>query len=221
MIDKIITGTTTDEDVAAAQAYGPDERKKLSERLLGTLGSSCGEVVLLDDVMEDVAHALRQARPVFAAGLPVDQALGFIAKMIGQSLEELEEAGAADSDEYEKQELVLEKLNGFIEACNTSGNTQGEQAQETAHFEYRGEVGKLEALKNQAEAGIANSLSFLQRAYGEGGETEAFVKGIDHTLSIARFIGKFGSPSLFAYKHVAAPGESYREAVSPDDSEGD
>lgn len=221
MIQRILAGTTTDADIAEAQAYGFEDRKKLLERLLGTLDGKFEEALIFEGAMEDVANALKQARPVFAAGLPVDQSFGFITKMIQQSLDELEEAGGADTEEYEKQELVLEKINGFIDACNETGNTQGEEAYETAHYEFRGELGKLEALKTEAEAGIANSISFLQTAYGGGNEAEAFVKGLDRHHFAARFIGTFGSPSFFAFKHVGAPGEVGEEDGTSGDTEAD
>ena len=219
MVDRILAGKIGDEDIAAARAYSYGERKKLVERLLGALVDKLGETVMLNDVLEDVGNALKQARPVFAAGMPVDQALGFIVKLVQDSLDDLEEAGAADTDEYEKQETVLEMLNGFIDACNTSGNTQGEQALEAARFEYRGEVGKLEALRNECELCIGNSIAFLQQAYGEGSELDAFVKGLDHNMTAARYIGIFGSPSFFMCKHVAKPGETYH--ADTDDAEED
>lgn len=219
MIKRILAGTATADDVEEARAYSFDDRKKLMERLLGSLGESFDEALRLDAAVEDVANALRQARPVFAAGLPVDQALGFIVKLIDESMENLVEAGEGDSDEYEKQELVKETLEGFIEACNEAGTTQGEEAQETAHLEYRGEVGKLEALKTKTESEIANSLAFLKDAYGEGKELSAFLKAIDRDMVAARYIGAFGSPSFFANKHVAAPGETFDGADA--DSESD
>ena len=219
MIERILAGTTTDADIASARESAFDERKKIIERLLGTLDAQFEEAVLLENALEDISTALKQARPVFAAGLSVDQALGFITKMISQSLDDLGEAGEADSLEYEKQELVLEKLNGFIGACNQAGKTQGEDAMETVRFEYRGEMGRLDALKNEAESGIGNSLAFLNAAYGDGPEIEAFLKGLDHRNAAMRFISKFGSPSFFAFKHVAAPGHVYGEASG--DTEGD
>lgn len=219
MIENILAGTTTDADIDSARAYAFDERKKLIERLLGTLDGKFEEAVLLENALEDISAALRQARPVFSAGLSVDQALGFITKMVAQSLDELGEAGEADSLEFEKQELVLETLNGFIDACNQAGNTEGEDAMETVHLEYRGEMGRLDALKNEAESGISNSLAFLSAAYGDGPETETFLKGLDHRNAAMRFISKFGSPSFFAYKHVAAPGHVYGETSG--DTEGD
>ena len=219
MINRILTGAATAEDIEAARAYSFDNRKKLMERLIGTLGSKFEETLLQDQAVEDIANALSQARPVFAAGLPVDQALGFIVKMIGVSMDELAEAGEEDSEEYEKQELVKGMLEGFTEACNKAGTTQGEDAYETVRFEYRGEIGKLETMKKEAEAGIANSLNFMKEAYGEGSELDAFLKGLDHNMDAARFIGTFGSPSFFAYKHVAAPGETYKTAG--DDAEED
>jgi len=220
MVDKIIAGTTTDEDVLMAQSYDFDSRKKLVDRLSGALEAECADVVHLEHAMEDIANALKQARPVFAAGLPVEQALGFITKMVRESLEDLEESGAEDSDEYEKQELVLEKLDGFIAACNAAGTMQGDEAQETVHLEYRGEIGNLEARKAKVESGIANSLAFMQRAFSDSGEADAFVKALDRSLPVVRFIGLFGSPSYFAFKNVAAPGEVARRSPS-DEAEGD
>ncbi|MBQ9043174.1 MAG: hypothetical protein IJ111_10235 [Eggerthellaceae bacterium] len=221
MIQRILAGTATDTDIAQAQAYAFDERKKFMEQLLSALGDKCEDALRFNGVMEDVANALSKARPVFAADLPVDQALGFITKLIQDSIDELEEAGAAETEEYEKQEQVLEKLNGFIEACNETGNTKGEEAFETVHLEYRGELGKLEVIRSEAEAGIGNALDFLQRAYGEGNEAGAFAKGIDRHNAAARFIGTFGSPSFFAFKHVGAPGEINDDREAADDAEED
>lgn len=221
MIQRILAGSATDADIAEAQTYAFDERKKLIDQLLGALGDKLEEALLFNGVMEDVANALSKARPVFAADLTVDQALGFITKMIQDSIDELEEAGAAGTEEYEKQEQVLEKLNGFIEACNETGNTKGEEALETVHLEYRGELGKLESVRSQAEAGIGNALNFLQRAYGEGNEAEAFAKGLERHNAGARFIGTFGSPSFFAFKHVGAPGEVNDGHEAADDAEED
>ena len=207
MIQRILAGTTTDADVVEAQGYGFDERKRLMERLLITLADKMEETLRYEEVMKDVANGLKQSRPVFAAGLPVDQALGFITKLVQESLEELENEGAADSDEYEKQELVLEKLSSFIAACESAGTTQGEEAQETALAAFRSEIAKLDEMKAGSEAGIANSLAFLKGAYGESAETEAFVKGLDRNATAMKFVAKFGSPSFFAFKHVGAPGE--------------
>lgn len=219
MIDRIITGAATDEDVAEAQALDYNGRRKLLERLLASLNDQFEETMLLEDALEDVSNALRQARPVFAAGLPIDQALGFITKMIQQSLDELGEAGAEDSEEYEKQELVLETLNKLMSNCEEAGKTQGEEAFEAIHLEYRGEVGKLDSKKSKVESSIGNSIAFLQRAYSDDSECDAFVKALDRDHMAARFIGKFGSKSLFAYKHIAAPGETYTAPAN--DTEGD
>ena len=217
MIDRILAGAVTAEDIEAARAYSPDDRKKLLEQIIGKLGEKAAETVLLDDAMEDVANGLRQARPVFAAGLSADQALGFIIKLVQESLGQLEESGEADSDEYEKQEIVLDKLNKILAACNETGNTQGEEAQETAHLEYRGECGQLESLRNECEAGIANSIEFIRETYGKGNELTALGKGIDHSRPCVRFIGKFGSPSFFAFKRIAKPGESQKALLEAED----
>lgn len=219
MIDRILEGTTTDDDLETARSYSYDDRKKLTDRLIGSLSSTFEETLLLEQAVEDVALGLKQARPVFAAGLSVDQALGFIVKMVDVSMSELADAGEQDSEEYEKQELVKDMLEGFIDSCNEAGTTEGEEAYETVHFEYRGEVGKLEALKTKSEAGIANSLKFVKECYGEGNELAAYIKGFDTNMFAARFIGTFGSPSFFAYKHVAAPGETF--ATGSAESEGD
>lgn len=218
MIERILAGTATAEDIELAKSYGFEDRKKLMERLLGNISEKAADAVLLDNAMEDVANSLRKARPVFAAGLSADQALGFIIKLVKESLEELEESGEADSDEYEKQEIVLEKLEGILQACYDTGKTQGEEAQDAAHLEYRGECGQLEAARNECESSIANSIEFMRLAYGEGNELAAFGKGIDHDLPCMRFIGKFGSPSFFAFKRIAKPGESQKAMF---DSEGD
>ena len=217
MINRILAGTATEEDIEAARAYSFEDRKKLLERLVGKLGEKAAETVLLDNAMQDVANGLKQARPVFAAGLSADQSLGFIIKLVQESLDQLEESGEADSDEYEKQQIVLEKLEGILKACNETGNTQGEAAQETAHLEYRGELGQLEALRNECEAGIGNSIEFIRTAYGKGNELDALGKGIDHSLPCAQFIGKFGSPSFFAYKRIAKPGESQKAYSEAED----
>lgn len=219
MINRILAGTATTEDIEAVRAYPLDERKKLMERLMGALCGMFEEALLGDGAVEDVAKALAQARPVFAAGLSVDQALGFISKMIDESMSELAEAGEAESDEYDKQELVKNMLEGFMQACTDAETTQGEEAYETVHLEYRGEIGKLEALKASAEAGISNSLAFLKEAYGEDSELSSFLKDFNQNLYAARFIGTFGSPSFFAYKHVAAPGQSYE--TPEEDTESD
>ena len=218
MIDRIIAGTATEEDIAQAQAYDFDERRKLIDKLLGSLEVKFDEALRLEGVLEDVSNALAKARPVFAAGLSVDQALGFITKMIQDSLDELAESGAQDSDDYERQEQVLETLQGFVGACEAMGGTQGEDAQDVVHLEYRGEVGRLESLKNDGEAGIANTVEFLRKAYGEGSEYESFGKSFDKRRTCVRFVGTFGSPSYFAYKHIAKPGESSRKA---NEKEGD
>lgn len=219
MINRILAGTATADDIEAARAYQFDDRKKLMERLIGTLEGSFEDTLVLNGAIDDIANALAQARPVFAAGLSADQALGFIVKMIGTSMDDLAEAGEADSEEYEKQELVKETLEGFIGTCEDAGTTQGEAAFETVHLEYRGECAKLETQKKDAEAKLANSLTFMKETYGESNELDAFLKGIDHNMAAARFIGLFGSPSFFACKHVAAPGESYKAAET--DAEAD
>ena len=218
MISKILTDTITDEDIAEAQAYNANERARLLERLTGTLEEQLADAVLLEDVMEDVANALQKARPVFAAGLSVDQALGFIVKLVEDSVEELAQAGAQDSAEFEKQELVLEKLNGIVDACKEVGMTEGEEAQEAAHLEYRGEVGVLDAKKNACELGIASSIDFVNAAFGEA-ETASFVKNLEHDNTTARYLSKFGSPSFFKFKHVVAPGQTYDSHSQ--DKEGD
>ena len=217
MINRILAGKATADDIEAARAYQFDDRKKLMERLIGTLEGSFEDALVFNGAIDDIANA--QARPVFAAGLSADQALGFIVKMIGTSMDDLAEAGEADSEEYEKQELVKDTLEGFIETCEDAGTTRGEEAFETVHLEYRGECAKLETQKKDAEAKLANSLAFIKEAYGEGNELDAFLKGIDHNMAAARFIGLFGSPSFFACKHVAAPGESYKAAET--DAEAD
>ena len=222
MIDDILSGEHTQQDIEAARALDSADRKKLIERLLGTLEESFGEALLREAAIDDIQNALAQARPVFAAGLDIDSALGFTTGLIKNSLEDLEQAGAAESDEYDRQQFVLDRLSEFIVSCKETGHTQGEDAQEAVHLEYRGEVAKLEALGKKCEAGIANSLAFLREAYGEGSELEMFGRSLDHNTTCMRYIGKFGSPSFFEFKRITAPGQSmHAPAGKGDDSEGD
>lgn len=216
MIERIIAGEFTDADIAEAKAFNFDQRRKLLERMLDMLADKLEEADEKDDVVGDLGNALKQVRPVLAAGLGIDQSVGMVAKLCQDSIDSLEGAGAADSAEYDKERAVLKALEGFIKACEKVGTTSGDEAFNTIHFEYRGHTKELEQLQRAGEVAIANSLGFLGAAFGRGDETEAFAKGIDRNPAAARFIGKFGSTSFFMYKKLGTPGHAGDEATEGD-----
>ncbi|MBQ9004644.1 MAG: AAA family ATPase, partial [Eggerthellaceae bacterium] len=215
-VKEILSGDASGEIVDRAKAARLDERLAVVRLLLDGLDSTLSATMERKRVIAYVRDELRGAKEQLLAGASVHDTLEKRADEWGDDIDRRIESEAADASSVREERRAVSELREHVLACEQERVIAGEDAFKLVSSRYARDVDGLKQLVEASGRTIDNAFAFLDEAFGDGREMNAFVAELTGRPSTAAYLAKFGSDSYYAHNSAvlaATNPEALRERI--------
>ena len=197
-VGAILAGGAAGDIVERARGAKLDERLALVRLLADGLDSRIS--ALMEEELEWplVRDALRTARSELLAGADAESVIGALAGNLLEDARQRVESDRADDAGARPSRLAASILRGYATACEQERKT-GEAAFSLASELYGADIASFKEQAGALSAQMDNAFAFLDAAFGDGVELNAFLAEISARPALAQFVAKFGNDSYFSH----------------------
>ena len=201
-IGGILSGEVAPEILERAQAARLDERFALVRLILDGLNSRLAETVEQERVVALTRDVLRGCKEELVGGASIHATIGKSADQMAADAQRKVQLEIATDAAVRPERLCATKLREYALSCEQARAVEGQAAFDVISERYAHDVDELQAQVSASSAQIDSAFAFMDEAFGDGREMNAFVAEMTARPSTARFISVFGNESYYAHNNA-------------------